>query len=193
MRAPTSDQTVAPTRSRPTRDSSSRTFSRSDWRRARPPIERLLFLGHYLLSGLNSILPVLVPVPPDLVPELVVSSQDRLVVPTKKQGPLDDLSLLVLLLHPLNLVAVGEVSNPTAVRSALRTRRQVHRACRRSRPSAWKCRPVLLELLSTDPVLALLDDDRDDPVVLFQPAETPHEGMVVAPVVPELPPRGHGS
>ena len=60
---------------------------------------------------------ILMPVPPDLVPQLVVAAKDLLVVTTQEKWP--DVTGAVLVGNPFNLVAVFRVPDSMAIRPDL--------------------------------------------------------------------------
>ena len=75
--------------------------------------DRLLIPGQRFLPAFNSLQPDLVPVPPNLVPEFVIGPQDVFIVSSQQEWPL--LSGVLLIGHPLHLVAIFCVPDPVAI------------------------------------------------------------------------------
>src|SRR5487761_829448 len=75
----------------------------------------LLRLVQQLIASLDPVTPILVSIPPDLVPQLVIGRQDSLVVAPQQQRK--HLPRILVIGDPLDLVTILRVTNPMPVGS----------------------------------------------------------------------------
>ena len=128
-------------------------------------LQKRLLRGSGFLTRLDPIQPVLMAIPPDFIPELLLGGEDGLVVAAQEQWPL--LPRILLIRYPLDLIAVLCIADAVAVGANLSRVNRVGGAGPRSfRPQqVFAVFPVFLR---SDLVFAVSDDYFRELRCLFQ-------------------------